>query len=102
MSNHFYTSYSYASSHSSSTDSSGTSHSHRFTKESHSNDRDGTTVRCTMQESGKPMVEETTTIPAGEGSKGQGRIEDMTGQEERDREYLERMEEEYAKREGGA
>src|SRR5271170_3594873 len=97
-----YTSYSYASSGSCSTDSSGTSHSHSFTKESHSNDRDGTVVRCTMQESGRPMVEETTIIPAKERSEGQGRIEDVTGQEERDREYLERMEEEYAKREGSA
>ena len=55
-----------------------------------------------MQESGRPMVEETTIIPAKERSEGQGRIEDVTGQEERDREYLERMEEEYAKREGSA
>ena len=38
------------------------------------------------------------------GGNAGGRIEDVTEkeQEERDREYEERMEEEYAKREGGA
>jgi len=47
-------------------------------------------------------------VGAGNAAGNQGRIEDVTdqerdeGQEARDREYEERIEEEYAKREGGA
>lgn len=81
-------------------------------------------MRRTHSETGKPTLEETTYYPstaAGSGrvvgSSGEhARIEDVTGvdddgekvreqeeeQAKRDREYEERMEDEYAKREGGA
>ena len=62
------------------------------------------------EETGRPTIEETTTIPANSGRRvadagvsGAGRIEDVTDREERkqkEREYEERMEDEYAKREG--
>lgn len=44
----------------------------------------------------------TASSGDGEGRDGQRRIEDVTEQEDADQRYLERMEEEYAKREGGA
>ena len=45
----------------------------------------------------------TITGYGGNGAVGQqGRIVDVSEQEARDREYEERMEEEYAKRDGGA
>jgi len=55
-------------------------------------------------ETGKPTLAETTTIPVngtiGSGPTGNGnRIEDVS---EMDRQYLDKMEDEYAKREGGA
>ncbi|KAL8667089.1 MAG: hypothetical protein Q9202_001011 [Teloschistes flavicans] len=65
----------------------------------------GTTVHRTSQEAGQPAVSETTRIPAG-GAQAVGggpdsgrRIEDVT---DADREYEEKIEDEYAKREGGA
>lgn len=60
------------------------------------------------QRLGEPVVRtERNTDGSGrevEGEGGRGRIEDVTDREqaERDREYEERIEEEYAKREGGA
>lgn len=95
----------------------------RFTESMTSNDRDGTRVYRTHEETGKPTLEEREHLPArGEGGitsgGGVGRIEDVSdqdqdqdqdhdqdhdqGQAERDRLYEERMEDEYAKREGGA
>jgi hypothetical protein len=78
-------------------------------------DPQGTTTRRTVEESGKQPRQETSYTPAGgrlEGGGGggsgggagaQGRIEDVTDEQAaRDREYEERMEDEYAKREGGA
>ncbi|KAL8695149.1 MAG: hypothetical protein Q9218_000317 [Villophora microphyllina] len=65
----------------------------------------GTTVHRTSQEAGQPAVSETTSLPAGgkqavDGGVDSGRrIEDVT---DADREYEERIEDEYAKREGGA
>lgn len=84
-------------------------------------------MRRTHEETGKPTLEETRHYPLSsfsgrvEGGSGRGedvrRIEDVTGTEEddgddarkrdeeqaaRDREYEERIEDEYAKREGGA
>jgi len=62
------------------------------------------------EETGKPTLVDESHFPARgqvsdrEGSV-QGRIEDVSddvAQQEKDREYEERMEEEYAKREGGA
>lgn len=120
----------------------------------HSSDLDGTTIRRTHEETGRPRIDETRHFPAGPYSSGSGggrvlgeaddgdgdgdavgstggrrRIEDVadpdqrrgdgasdgdareTGeprgywdrdQADRDREYEERIEDEYAKREGGA
>jgi hypothetical protein len=79
----------------------------RYTQSS-STDPQGTTTRRTVEESGKQPRQEITYTPAGGrleggGAGAQGRIEDVTDEQaERDREYEERMEDEYAKREGGA
>ncbi|KAL9598260.1 MAG: hypothetical protein Q9219_004619 [cf. Caloplaca sp. 3 TL-2023] len=87
-------------SYSSSSDGSGNSYS-----ESTVSDPSGTTIHRTSQEAGQPAVSETTRLPAsgtealGSGADSGRRIEDVT---DADREYEERMEDEYAKREGGA
>lgn len=80
----------------------------RYTQIS-STDPQGTTTHRTVEESGKQPYQETTYTPAGGrlessgGAGAQGRIEDVTDEQaEKDREYEERMEDEYAKREGGA
>ena len=112
-----YSSTSYSSSSASSTDRSGNSYSQRYTQSSTTNPRTGTTIHRTAEETGKPPISETTRIPAGAQIAGSGaggllsgrglpddgarRIEDVT-QSERDAEYDERIEDEYAKREGGA
>ncbi|KAI4276603.1 MAG: hypothetical protein LQ337_002386 [Flavoplaca oasis] len=89
-----------SSSYSSSSDSSG----NQYTEATVSNPS-GTTVHRTSQEAGQPAVSETTRIPAGGTAAVQGgadsdrRIEDVT---DTDHQYEERMEDEYAKREGGA
>ncbi|KAL9005365.1 MAG: hypothetical protein Q9188_001850 [Gyalolechia gomerana] len=91
-----YTSQSY----SSSSDGTGNSYS-----EATVSDPSGTTIHRTSQEAGQPAVSETTRLPArgtaavGGGADSGRRIEDVT---DADREYEERMEDEYAKREGGA
>ncbi|KEF58880.1 uncharacterized protein A1O9_03723 [Exophiala aquamarina CBS 119918] len=93
----------------------------RYTEQAHSNSRDGTTVRRTHEETGRPTLDETRHYPHSSSGRVEGenvrRIEDVTGTEEddgrddrdqateqakRDHEYEERMEDEYAKREGGA
>lgn len=73
-----------------------------------------TTVKQASQNLGEPIVQETRTydqegrqlISGGNDGTGVGmgrRIEDVSDdQKERDRVYEERMEDEYAKREGGA
>ncbi|EXJ80977.1 hypothetical protein A1O3_07265 [Capronia epimyces CBS 606.96] len=104
---------------------SGSGTTRRFTETMTSNDRDGTSIRRTHEESGRPTVQEETYIPpAGgrisgtgfeSGSRSasasalggleRGRVEDVTDdaeQAEKDRLYEERIEDEYAKREGGA
>ena len=91
-----------SSSYSSYSDSSG----NRY-EESTSSNPSGTTTHRSTQEAGKPAIQETTRVPAGgrvEGlSSGQHRIEDVSDKEDQAaREYEERMEDEYAKREGGA
>lgn len=83
----------------------GTSHS----EQSHTTPA-GTTVHTSSQNMGEAAVQEThhfdpsgKEIEGGNGASANNRIEDVTGtQEENDRVYEERMEEEYAKREGGA
>lgn len=95
---------------SSSSNHNGETTSHRSTHQTTS-DPNGTTVRTSTQEHGQPAVEQTKhydpqgrELLEGPGSAGGSRqIEDVSGsQAERDAEYEERMEEEYAKREGGA
>ena len=71
----------------------------------------------TSQKDGGPIYQETTTLPAdrtlgaGSAQSGQGRITDVgdedegskdVDREQKEKEYEERMEDEYAKREGGA
>ncbi|KAG6993793.1 hypothetical protein G7Y79_00051g087130 [Physcia stellaris] len=100
MSNQTYSTFS-SSSYSSVSDSSGNSYS----QTSQSNPS-GTTIRTTSQNASQPAVSKTTHLPAGATSAQQvedtgesRRIEDVT---DADRAYEERMEDEYAKREGGA
>ena len=100
MSNQTYSTFS-SSSYSSVSNSSGKS----YTQASYSNPH-STTIHTTSQESGQPAVTETTHLPTAttnaqqvEGTDGSRRIEDVT---DADREYEGRMEDEYAKREGGA
>jgi hypothetical protein len=112
--------YSYSSSTSASHNTA--SHTQSYTLESHGNSRDGTQTRRTYSETGKPTLEELSytdssgrqIAASGEGAgQEQGRvqsggrqIEDVTDtndEEQRalDKEYEDRMEDEYAKREGG-
>lgn len=100
MSSQTYSSFQ-SSSYSSSSDSSG----NRY-EESTSTDPTGTTIHRTSQEAGQPAVSETTRLPAGgaaaqqvEGLNGQARIEEVS---DADKLYEENIEDEYAKREGGA
>ena len=88
-----------SSSYSSVTDTDG----NNYTQSSHSNPS-GTTVQTTSKAAGQPAISKTTRLPAAgrgtqdvEGPAGSRRIEDVT-----DQGYDERMEDEYAKREGGA
>ena len=115
-----YSSSSYSSTSSSSNiDGLSQSHSQRYTTTSHHDSDRGTTTTSRYEETGKPTVEERTEIPAGRslgsagGGQGQGRIQDVSddadaaegeqGKAEVTREMqaqAERMEDEYAKREG--
>ncbi|KAL8811606.1 MAG: hypothetical protein Q9223_001530 [Gallowayella weberi] len=87
-------------SYSSSTDAAGNTRTEAFIS-----NPSGTTIHRTSQEAGKPAVSESAQIPAGgaaavQGGVDRGRmVEDVT---DADRQYEERMEDEYAKREGGA
>ncbi|KAL6703027.1 hypothetical protein ACN47E_010303 [Coniothyrium glycines] len=71
-------------------------------------DPSGTRVHRTTQEPGQAAREERYEIDSSgrrvEGGNSGGRITDVTDEEQkkRDAEYEEKMEEEYAKREGGA
>ncbi len=100
MSSQSYSTFS-STTYSSSSDSSG----NRYEEHTSSNPS-GTTIHRTTQESGKPAVSETTRIPTGgaaarqvEGFDSQGRIEDVS---DKDKLYEENIEDEYAKKEGGA
>lgn len=86
-----------------------------ITQSTHGNSRDGTSSVRTTHETGRPSVrEESYYPPAGgrvERPDERARIEDVSDEpdadeekerKEREREYEERMEDEYAKREGGA
>ena len=95
-----------SSSYSSVSDNSGT-----HSRETYS-DNSGTTVTETHKPAGEAAQTTTQTFDSAgnrlEGGQERGRIEDVTDeeakrqQEENDRLYEERMEDEYAKREGGA
>ncbi|GAB7350790.1 hypothetical protein MBLNU459_g1330t2 [Dothideomycetes sp. NU459] len=114
---------SFSSSTFSSFSSSSTSSGGRTTGSTHSTQSHttpaGTTVRTSSSNHGEPVVEETRhydsagrellEAPGGNqpSSSGQRRItdievEDVTDETEADKLYRERMEDEYAKREGGA
>ncbi|KAF2719204.1 hypothetical protein K431DRAFT_305364 [Polychaeton citri CBS 116435] len=106
-----FTSYSYSSS-SSSSNNNGNVTGSRQTEQSFT-DPSGTKVTSATQNMGEPIIQESREYDSqgrelltGSGSTGDNnrRIEDVTDveQERRDREYEERIEEEYAKREGGA
>lgn len=127
MQSYSFSSSSYSSSSSSSNTNNGPGRSekqsHAYSSEQHSGPQ-GTTVRTTTQDNDEPAVEETRHFnPSGrevpgdgdsrapgrtlEGSTTgnvQGRVDDVSGLSEADtdRIYRERMEDEYAKREGGA
>lgn len=79
----------------------------------HSSSTDGTTISRSTAETGKPTQTETTYHPpaggltSGGSTTGQieqGRVEEIEGEgeSEADRRYRENIEDEYAKREGGA
>ncbi|KUJ08340.1 uncharacterized protein LY89DRAFT_691192 [Mollisia scopiformis] len=113
-------SYSYSSSTSfswsASSNSGQTGHAYQQTRSSNPS---GTTIHTRAQRLGEPIIQETRRFDAegrqiledgrtlGQRGNGWGnvdrRIEDVSDdQKERDRAYEERMEDEYAKREGGA
>lgn len=101
-------SYSYSStSYSSSSSTNPAGKTTRYTQSTSSNPS-GTTTHRTAEQTGKQPYSETTYTQAGgrisdRNEGGQGKIEDVSDdQAVRDREYEERMEDEYAKREGGA
>ncbi|CAC9892851.1 unnamed protein product [Aureobasidium pullulans] len=109
-----FTSSSYSFSSSSTNNNGQTTGTTRMTQ-SHTNP-DGTTVRTTSQDVGGPSIEETRHydsqgreqlgLPSGS-SNNQRRlqdieVEDVTDESDADKKYREAMEDEYAKREGGA
>ena len=111
MSNYTYSSSSYSYS-SSSSSANGQTTGHRYASQTQS-DNSGTSVRTASQQAGQPVVTEERNYDAsgrpvagiqqGGGARGRiegGRVEEIP--EEKIREYEDRMEEEYAKREGGA
>lgn len=126
MSSYSWSSSSYSSSsHSTSRDGQAAA-SHAYSTERRSGPG-GTSVRTTTRSNGGPAVEETRhfdasgrevpggraleggagtvagTVGEGEGAPREGRVvEDASGETDADRLYRERMEDEYAKREGGA
>ncbi|OAL47108.1 hypothetical protein IQ07DRAFT_589982 [Pyrenochaeta sp. DS3sAY3a] len=93
-----------------STSSSSVTHNGATTSRSETtySDPSGTRIRRTSQEPGQALREEREEYDANGRrlESGQGsarRIEDVSDEQEgKDREYEERMEDEYAKREGGA
>lgn len=104
-------SFSYSSSSSS---SNGQTSGKAYHKETHSNPQ-GTTTRTTSQNMGEPMIQETRHFDAsgrellGSGQAAtrpaieqpRGRVEEID-ESDADRAYRQKMEDEYAKREGGA
>lgn len=99
-----YTSYSTTSYTTSSTSNGGQPHTQSYSETANYNSRDGGSFVRESNETGQPTLREEHQIPV-QGRVAQGgadssrRIEDVT---DADKQYLERMEDEYAKREGGA
>ncbi|TVY82280.1 hypothetical protein LSUE1_G006280 [Lachnellula suecica] len=110
--------YSYSSSSTfTSSSSNGGQRSGQAYKSTTSSDPSGTRVQTTSQTLGEPAMQETRHYNSegkqileggrvlGQGNESAGnarRIEDVTDENNNDREYRDRMEDEYAKREGGA
>jgi hypothetical protein len=113
------TSFSFSSSSSSSINHNGRVTSSSYSTQAHSNPS-GTTVRTTSQNNRGPTIQETRHYDgqgremlgappsARDASNNQPRrlqaheVEDVTDESDADRKYREAMEDEYAKREGGA
>lgn len=109
-------SFSYSTSSSSTSSDGQQTTGYRSMQQTSSDPVNGTTTRSATQNLGEPAIAETRhydpqgrELLEGAGSAGAGganasrRIEDVTdAQAERDAQYEERMEDEYAKREGGA
>lgn len=102
-----YTSYSSTSYTTSSSSNGGQPQTKSYSESANYDSRTGGNIVRESRETGQPTLREHTEIPV-QGRVGQGassgaaadrRIEDVT---DRDQEYLDRMEDEYAKREGGA
>jgi len=101
-------SYSYTSSSSFTSSSGGNPPQTWSSSETTQSNPQGTTIHRTSEQPGQLPTKESLRLDAQgkpvlqQGSAERGRIEDVSESEERAREYEERMEEEYAKREGGA
>ena len=102
MSSHSYSTFQ-SSTYSSSTDSSGNRYEERT-----ATNPSGTTIHRSTQIAGQEPITQTTKVHAGgtgaaaqqiEGINSRGRIEDVS---DADKQYEENIEDEYAKREGGA
>lgn len=101
-----YTSYSSTSYTSSSSANGGQPHVQSYSESANYNSRDGGSFVRESKETGQPTLRDERQIPVqgrveqdGTDSGSSRRIEDVT---DADKQYLERMEDEYAKREGGA
>ncbi|KAK5084158.1 hypothetical protein LTR70_007932 [Exophiala xenobiotica] len=105
-----YTSFSSSSFTTSSSSDGGPPRTQSYTETANYDSRTGGNITREAKEDGQPTLTETRDIPvqervgASNGADTSRRIEDVTDAEqaERDQQYEERMEDEYAKREGGA
>nr|POE49021.1 hypothetical protein CFP56_32173 [Quercus suber] len=111
MSSSSYTFSSVSSSSSTTVNGNTSAAGHRSVQQSHTDPSGHTTTTSASQNLGEPVVAETRRFDGqgremldASGGAPQNRIEDVSDAEQRarDREYEERIEEEYAKREGGA
>ena len=104
-----YTSYSSTSYTTSSTSNGSQPITQSYSETANYDSRTGGNITRESRETGQPTLTQTRDIPVqgqveGSSADTSRRIEDVTDAEqaERDRQYEERMEDEYAKREGGA
>lgn len=105
-----YASFSSSSFTTSSSSNGGQPHTQSYSETAIYDSRTGGYTTRESRETGQPTLTETREIPvqgrvgASSGADTNRRIEDVTDAEqaERDKQYEERMEDEYAKREGGA